>query len=68
MLWRNTRIGGFWPAGALPSSEPLHLQHLNMSFAGAHQFVASNNTFNEAKTVSGMFILSPHHFHRKALT
>ena len=50
----------FGPASALlsflPSSEPLHLRHLNMSFAGARQFVASNNTFNEAKTVSGMFI------------
>jgi len=23
--------------------------------AGAHRFVASNSTFNEAKTVSGMF-------------
>ena len=65
-------LGVFWPAGALlsflPSSEPLHLQHLNMSFAGAHQFVASNNTFNEAKTMSGMIILRPHHFHHKALT
>jgi len=26
-----------------------------MSFAGANRFVATNNTFNEAKTVSGMF-------------
>ena len=51
-----------WPAGALlsflPSSEPLHLRYLNMSFAGARQFVASNNTFYEAKTVSRMFIPS----------
>ena len=51
-------LGVFWPADALlsflPSSEPLHLRHLNMSFAGARQFVASNNTFYEAKTVSGM--------------
>ena len=52
-------LGVFWPASALlsflPSSEPLHLRHLNMSFAGARHFVASNNTFYEAKTVSGMF-------------
>ena len=57
MLWRNRR--SHWPAGALlsflPSSEPLHLRHLNMSFAGARQFVASNNIFNDAQTVSGMF-------------
>ena len=55
--WQNW--GVFWPAGALlsflPSSEPLHLRHLNMSFAGARHFVASKNTFYEAKTVSGMF-------------
>ena len=25
---------------------------------GAHHFVASNNTFNEAKTVSGMHLLN----------
>ena len=52
-------LGVFWPAGALlsflPSSEPLHLRHLNMSFAGARHFVATNNIFNEAKTVSGLF-------------
>ena len=51
-------LGVFWPASALlsfhPSSEPL-LRHFNMSFAGARQFVASNNTFYEAKTVSRMF-------------
>ena len=55
--WQNW--GVFWPAGALlsflPSSERLHLRHLNMSFAGARHFVASKNTFYEAKTVSGMF-------------
>ena len=48
-----------WCAGALlsflPSSEPLHLGHLTMSFAGARQFAANNNTFNEAETVSGVF-------------
>ena len=54
------KLGVFWPAGALlsflPSSEPLHLRHLNMSFAGARQFVASNNVFIQAQTASGMFI------------
>jgi hypothetical protein len=43
---------------SFPHPEPLHLRYLNMSgtnfFAGAHHFVASNNTF-ESKTVSGMF-------------
>ena len=29
-------------------------------FAGAHHFVASNNTFNEANTVSGMFTKGAH--------
>ena len=37
--------------------EPLHLRYLNMSFAGARHFVASNNIFNEAQTVSEKFIL-----------
>ena len=36
----------------------LHPRYLNMSganfFPGAHHFVASNNTFSEAKTVSGI--------------
>ena len=40
--------------------EPLHLQYFNMSgvsvLAGAHHFVASNNIFNTANTVSGMVI------------
>ena len=44
--------------------EPLRLQYINMSgaslFAGTHHFVASNNTFNEAKIVSGMFTKSIH--------
>ena len=44
---------------SLPHPEPLHLRYLNMSgaslLAGAHHFVASNNTFNAAKTVRGMF-------------
>ena len=37
----------------------LHLRYLDMSgtnlFAGAHHFVASNNTYNEARTVSAVF-------------
>ena len=40
---------------SFPHLQSLNLRHLNMSFAGARQFVASNNIFNEAKTVSGMF-------------
>ena len=43
---------------SLPSfshHERLHLRYFNMSFAGAHHFVASNGTFNEAKTVRRMF-------------
>ena len=56
--WQNWSSAGlqalFFPS--FPHPEPLHRRHLNMSFAGARQFVASNNTFNEAKTVSGTFV------------
>ena len=45
---------------SFPHHEPLHLQYLNMSLAGAHHFVASNGTFNEAKTVRSMFTKGIH--------
>jgi hypothetical protein len=53
-------IGVSWALSFLASFIlSLHLRYLNMSranlFAGAHHFVASNSTFIEAKTVSGMF-------------
>ena len=52
----------FWPSPFLPSLIPnLHLQYLNMSgasvLAGAHDFVALDNTFNTANTVSRMVII-----------
>jgi len=46
---------------SFPYPELLRLRYLNMSaasvLAGAHQFVASNNTFNTANTVSRMVIM-----------
>ena len=58
-------IGGLLASGRSPSflslthPKPLHCRYLNMSganvLAGAHQFVASNNTFNNANTVSRMY-------------
>ena len=60
---RRTRVAIIWGSSglralSLPSfshHERLHLRYFNMSFAGAHDFVASNGTFNEAKTVRRMF-------------
>ena len=56
--WHGWGRLGFGTVLACPPL-PLHLRSLNMSganlLAGAHHFVASNNTFNEAKTVSGMY-------------
>ena len=47
---------------SLPHPERLHRRYLKMSpvtiLEGAHHFVASNNTFNSADTVSRMVIVS----------
>ena len=58
--WHDWGSPAFGRCPFLPSLFPnLHLRYLNMSgtnlFAGAHHFVASNSTFIESQTVSGMF-------------
>ena len=57
--WHHWGSPAFGRCPFLPSLFPnLHLRYLNMSgasfFTGAHHFVASDNTFSEAKTVSGI--------------
>ena len=58
--WHDWGSPAFGRCPFLPSLFPnFHLRYLNMSgaslFAGAHHFVASNSTFIESHTVSGMF-------------
>ena len=58
-LWHDWGSPVFGHCPFLPSLFlNLHPRYLNMSgvnfFTGAHHFVASNNTFTEAKTVSGI--------------
>jgi hypothetical protein len=56
--WRNVEFA-YSGLQVLSFPHRLHLRYHNMSrtnlFAGAHHFVASKNTINAAKTVSGMF-------------
>ena len=57
--WHHWGSPAFGRCPFLPSLfSNLHLRYLNMSgaslFAGAHHFVASNSTFIESQTVSGM--------------
>jgi hypothetical protein len=58
--WHHWGLSGFGCCPFLPALIlNLRLRHLNMSgassFAGAHHFVARNNAFIEAQTVSRIF-------------